>query len=89
MGCLPQLRFRLLWPRSLGITIPSMQFLRIMACRDPGNPAKEEPRVLPPLEKVVDVNQSDIALLGKALGASAWVDARLDVIVLGEWRSGV
>jgi hypothetical protein len=50
-------------------------------------PAKEE--VVPTLEKVVDVNQDDIALLGKALGAPGCVDAKLDVIVLGEWRSGV
>jgi hypothetical protein len=50
-------------------------------------PAKEE--VVPTLEKLVDVNQDDIALLGKALGAPGCVDAKLDVIVLGEWRSDV
>jgi hypothetical protein len=52
------------------------------------NPAKEDLRV-PALEKAVDVQPNDIARLGRVLGNPLCVGARLDVIVFGEWRSGV
>lgn len=51
------------------------------------NPPDE--KVVQPLEKIVDVNQDDIVVLGKALGSSSCADAKMHVIVLGEWRSGV
>jgi hypothetical protein len=84
---------RLLFDRLVRVTfvITPIIAVAIIAFAWAANPAKDELRVLlpPPLEKIVDVNPDDIALLGKALGAPACVDAKLYVIVLEEWRSGV
>jgi len=52
------------------------------------NPAKDDPRVVPVLEKVVEVAQSDTVRLEKILGTPACAGPKLDVIVLSEWRSG-
>jgi hypothetical protein len=53
------------------------------------NPPKSELRVVPPLDASIDVNQADIALLSRVLGSPACVEAKLHVILLGEWQSGV
>jgi hypothetical protein len=52
------------------------------------NPGKEELRVVPAIEKVVDVKKDDSGLLNKAFVNSTCVDTRLNVIALGEWQSG-
>ncbi|WP_315803207.1 hypothetical protein [Bradyrhizobium sp. SZCCHNS3002] len=51
--------------------------------------AKEEIRVVPAVEVPVVVAQDNVALLSKVLGAPMCVEGALNVIVLGEWRSGV
>jgi hypothetical protein len=83
---LRQLSFRRLTRRTFVVT--SIIALAFMAFAWAANPAKDQPRVVPALEKQVDVNPNDTARLGKILGPTC-VDAKLHVIVLGEWRSGV
>jgi hypothetical protein len=84
---------RLLFDRLIRVTfvIAPIIALAIIAFAWAANPAKDELRVAPPppLETIVDVNPGDIALLGKALGAPACAGAKLHVIVLEEWRSGI
>ena len=53
------------------------------------NPPKQELRKVPAVEKAVDVHQADAAMLRTALGDPACVGPKLQVIVLGEWPSGV
>jgi hypothetical protein len=51
------------------------------------NPAKLSE--VPAVEKSVEVNPNDVATLQTALGGPACVVAKLPVIVVGEWPSGV
>lgn len=53
------------------------------------NPPKQELRKVPAVEKAVDVHQADAAMLRTALGNAACVGPKLQVVVLGEWPSGV
>jgi hypothetical protein len=79
------LQFRRLKLRTFAITpVIALAFLGFSSIANPST----EKRV-PVLEKAVDVNQDDIAVLRAALASPACVVQKLPVIVLSEWPSGV
>lgn len=80
-----ELQFRRLKRRTFAITpVIAVAFLAFSSIANPPT----EKRV-PALEKTVDVNQDDIAVLRAALASPACTVQKLPVIVLSEWPSGV
>jgi hypothetical protein len=81
-----ELQFRRLKRRTFAITpLIALAFIGFSWAANP----KEQLRRVPTIEKIVEVNQDDIATLRSALANAACVVPKLRVIVLAEWPSGV
>jgi hypothetical protein len=79
-----ELQFRRLKRRTFAIT--PVIALAFIAFSSLANPSAE--KRVPVLEKTVDVDQNDIAVLRAALASPTCAAQRLPVIVLSEWPSG-